>query len=143
MRITLPLMAAHRITRRGPWYFLAGLALLAAAVVWLRGFGFATGLMLALFGLAGFSFRFWLRERGLWMLAALALMAYVPLAVALQMDAWKRNLNGNGPWWAAIDGTLAAAVVWRTIRFLATIARVNRQLSRAAAIVSGLSERSP
>jgi hypothetical protein len=99
--------------------------------------------MLALFGLAGFSFRFWLRERGLWMLAALALMAYVPLAVALQMDAWKRNLNGNGPWWAAIDGTLAAAVVWRTIRFLATIARVNRQLSRAAAIVSGLSERSP
>jgi hypothetical protein len=95
-----------------------------------RDIGFVSGLMLLLFGGCTLGLRAWLRERGLWMLAALALCAWLPLYGAMQWDAIKRELNGPNPRlvWLGWDAALAASVVWLQVRLLATVVRVNRAL---------------
>jgi hypothetical protein len=137
VKLFLSFSEADRLIRRGHWHCLGGLVLLVAAVSLLRDFGFVSGLMLVLGGGMAASFRFWLRERGLWMLAVLALVAYVPLYVMIQYDALKQHLNAPRavPWWAAVDAAVAAAIVWRTVRLLATVARVNRRIMGVIRVV--------
>lgn len=115
---------------RGPWFAVLGAGLMALAAGFFRDIGFVSGLMLLLFGGCTLGFRPWLRERGLWMLAVLALCAWLPLYGAMQWDAIRRELNAPNPRlvWLGWDATLAASVVWLQVRFLATIVRVNRAL---------------
>jgi hypothetical protein len=103
---------------------------MALAVGVFRDIGVVSGLMLLLFGGCTLGFRAWLRERGLWRLAVLALCALLPLYGAMQLDAIKRGLNGPNPrlMWLGWDAALAASVVWLQVRFLATVARVYRAL---------------
>jgi hypothetical protein len=107
-----------------------GAVLLALAVSVFHGVGFVSGLMLLLCGSCAMGFRFWLRERGLWMLAVVALCAWLPLYVTIQWDAIKRELNGPNRRlvWLGWDAAFAASVVWLQVRLLATIVRINRML---------------
>jgi hypothetical protein len=109
------------------------------AVGWLRGIGFVTGLMLLLFGLCAFGFHRWRRERGLWMLAAVGLVVYVPFYTVLQYDALKQHFNGppaaGASLAATVDALIAAAIVWRMVRFLLTVLWYNRMLSRLGVVV--------
>jgi hypothetical protein len=122
------------LIRRGPWLCLAGVLLLVLAVNQLRDIGFVSGLMLLLFGVCTLAFRAWLTERGLWMLAALALAAWLPLYAFMEWDAIKREFNAQNPrlFWLSLDTTVATLIVWLQLRFLATVIRCNRQLPRRA-----------
>jgi hypothetical protein len=121
---------AHWFIQRGPWFAVWGAVLMALAIGVFRDIGFVSGLMLLLFGGCTLGLRAWLRERGLWMLAAVALCAWLPLYGAMQWDAIKRELNGPNPRlvWLGWDTALAASVVWLQVRLLATVVRVNRAL---------------
>src|SRR5262245_20574301 len=93
MAILLPSLEADRRIRRAPWFALAGLILVVVSVVAFRDVGFVTGLMLFLSSGAVMGFRPWLRERGLWMLAALSLAVFLALAVAVEYDTLKQSWN--------------------------------------------------
>jgi hypothetical protein len=116
--------------RRGLWMCLAGILLMALAVLRLGDIGFVSGLMLLLFGGSAWGFQNWLRERGLWMLAILALCAWAPLYAIMQYDAIKHELAGARPRlvWLGWDTAVAASIVFFHVRFLATVARINRAL---------------
>ncbi len=133
--LALPILTAQRMTQRGPWLALGGLILLLVSVRTAHGFGFVTGLMLVFCGTLAFCFRLWLRERGLWMLAAIAFLVFGMLYAMIEYDNLKQRWNGNGRWWALLDGALAGIVVLRTVRFLLTVVMVNRQLSNFSRVV--------
>jgi hypothetical protein len=118
------------LVRRGYWLALGGALLVALAVGPLHDIGFVSGLMLLLFGGCTGGFRNWRRERGLWMLALVALAAWLPLYALMQWDALKRELNVPNPRRLLLgwDVALAASVVWLQVRFLVTVARVNYAL---------------
>jgi hypothetical protein len=123
-------MVVDRTVRRAGRTSLIGLLLMTLAIGWLRDVGLVTGLMLLISGLGAFGYRRWLRERGLWMLAALSLAAYGPLYVMIQYDNIKRHLNGPPAvvWGMTIDSIVAAGVVWQMIRFLASVVWYNHRL---------------
>jgi hypothetical protein len=118
------------LVRRGYWLALFGAVLLALAIGPLHDIGFVSGLMLVLFGGCTIGFRHWRQERGLWMLAVVALCAWLPLGVMMQWDAVRRELNAPNPRRMLLgwDLALATSVVWLNVRFLVTVARVNRTL---------------
>lgn len=129
MKLYLPLSRVHWLTRRGYWFALAGVGLIVLSEQ-LRGVGFVTGLMLVLSGGLAGGFRRWLHERGMWMLALVALVAWVPLYATLEWDAIRQQRRApNGPLLFIWDTLLGASVLWYTVRFLATVVRVNRALS--------------
>jgi hypothetical protein len=134
MTLYLSLERAHRLIRRGPWYAAVGAFLMVFAVWMLRDFGWVSGLMLFLFGLCGVSFRYWLQERGLWMLAVVCLCMSLLLYVVMQWDAIRRVLKGPNPRhvWLAVDVAFAAWIVLFQVRLLATVVRFNRMLSPSA-----------
>jgi hypothetical protein len=82
-------------------------------------------------GLAG-AFRVLYREKGTWMLSALALIAWVPLYVVLQVEGHRLQPNrGEAVFWLrALDTLAAAAVTWQAARFLVAVTRLNWQCSR-------------
>jgi hypothetical protein len=92
--------------------------------------GVVSGFMLLMFGGCTLGLRAWLRERGLWMLAAVALCAFLPLYAMMEWDAIKRNANGPNPRLVGLgwDTAFAASVVWLQVRLLATVIRVNKAL---------------
>jgi hypothetical protein len=96
-----------------------------------RDVGFVTGLMLFLSSGAVMGFRPWLRERGLWMLAALTLVVFLGLAVMVEYDTLKQSWNAPAPrpWWKGIDPALGAILLWRAVQLLLTIVVVNRRRS--------------
>jgi hypothetical protein len=117
--------------RRGYWLALGGVAVVALAVVNFRDVGFITGFMLFLFGISAGGFGLsWRRERGVWMLAVVALCAWLPLYAIMQLDAAKRGIGAPTPRALLIccDAALALAVVWLQVRFLVTVVRLNRTL---------------
>jgi hypothetical protein len=133
MTILLPALEADRRIRRAPWLALAGLVLMVLSVMAFRDVGFVTGLMLLLSSGAVMGFRPWLRERGLWMLAALTLVVFLALAVMVEYDTLKQNWNAPAPrpWWKGLDPALGAVLLWRAVRLLLTIVVLNRRRSRA------------
>jgi hypothetical protein len=116
------------LVRRGYWFALLGAILLTLALGPLRDVGIVSGLMLILCGGCAGGFRQWRTERGLWMLALVALFAWLPLYAIFQWEAIKLGINGQNPRRVllACDAALAASVVWLQVRFLITVARVNR-----------------
>jgi hypothetical protein len=116
--------------RRGYWFALAGVILIALSIGPLHDIGFVSGLMLVLFGGCAGAFRNWRQERGLWMLALVALCAWIPLYAVMQWDAIRRELNAPKPRPLLIgwDVALATSIVWFQVRFLVTVVLVNRAL---------------
>ncbi len=140
MNLFLAPRQADWLIRRGHWVCLGGAVLVVLAVTRFRDAGFVTGFMVFLFGGLALSFRAWLTERGLWMLATIGLVVSVALYGAMQRDALKLGLNGQNPRlvWLAFDTAVAASVVWLQVRLLATVIRVNRALpprARAAVLL--------
>jgi hypothetical protein len=127
MRLYLRHETVAWLVRRGYWFAMVGAILIILAIGPWHDVGFVSGLMLLLFGGCTGAFRNWRQERGLWMLAVVALCAWLPLYAAIQWDAIKRELNGQRPRpvLLAWDVALAASIVWLQVRFLWTVARVN------------------
>jgi hypothetical protein len=111
------------------WHCLmfAGVSLLACGFWHPRCLGFASGLMLLLFGGLAGSFRMLYQERGIWMLGVLALIAYVPLYGGLEYECYKMHHNPQQLtfYLRLADTILGAKVVWQAVRFLASVTRFN------------------
>jgi hypothetical protein len=126
--------ATARLQQRWHWLTLLGLALLTCGFLHPRCLGFPTGLLLLLAG--GLAGAFWAlrRERGAWMLSALALPFWLALYIVLEVEAHRLQPNRGEPaFWLRVLDTLAAAVVaWQTARFLACVTHLNWHLSRGA-----------
>jgi hypothetical protein len=86
-----------RVMARWHWLTLLGFGLLACGFWHPRCLGFASGLMLLMFGSLAGVFRVLLRERGTWMMGALALVAYVPLYGALELECYRLHHNPGQP----------------------------------------------
>src|SRR5262249_46132249 len=114
------------------WLTFAGVGLLALGFWHPRCLGFASGLMLLLFGGLAGSFRVTFQERGIWMLGVVALLAYLPLYGVLEYECYKLHHNHQQPtfYLRRADTRIAANVVWQAVRFLATVTRLNWKLSR-------------
>jgi hypothetical protein len=130
MHLILPPQRVQWLIRQAPWLCLAGAVVMVLAVRYFRDLGFVSGLMLLMFGGSAMGFRNWLRERGLWMLAAVALAGWLPLYFTMQWDALKRELAGRNPRlvWLGWDTAVAVWIAWLQVRLLATVIRVNRAL---------------
>lgn len=132
MQLLLSPERMHWLIRRGPWLCLTGAVLMVLAVRHFHDIGFVSGLMLILFGGCTLGFRAWLTERGLWMLATVALGAFLLLYATMQWEAFRQELKGQAPRLGglSLDTAIAVSIVWMQVRFLATVIRVNRALSR-------------
>lgn len=130
MKVILHPERMEWLIRWGYWSALAGVVLIALAIGPLHDIGFVSGLMLLLCGGCSGGFRRWRQERGLWMLAVVALCAFLSLYVMMEWDMIRRELNGANPrpLLLGLDTALATSVVWLQVRFLVTVARVNRAL---------------
>jgi hypothetical protein len=115
------------LVRRGYWLALGGALLIALAIGPLHDIGFVSGLMLVLFGGCTVVFWRWQQERGLWMLALVALCAWLPLYAVMEWDAVVREISRPNPrpMLLGLDCALATALVWLQVRFLATVVRLN------------------
>src|SRR5262245_45354068 len=124
MRIWMSPEATARLLYRWPWLVALGVGLLACGFWHPRCVGFASGLMLLLFGGLVGAFRVLYRERGIWMFAVLALVAYVPLYAMLELECYRLHHNPQVPtfWLRVLDTTIGAAVVGQAVRFLASVA---------------------
>src|SRR5262249_26096123 len=140
-KIYLRLERVAWLTQHGYWLSLGGAVLLALALGPFHDLGFVSGLMLLLFGGCCGAFRHWHRERGLWMLALVALCAWISLYVTFQWDAVRRELNNPNPrpWLLSLEMVFAASVAWLQVRFLLTVMWLNRALFAQAQPVAGLS----
>jgi hypothetical protein len=140
MRLLLSPRVVDRTVRRAGRTSLSGVLLMTLAIGWLHGVGFVTGLMLLMSGGSALGFRRWLRERGLWMLAALSLTVYGPLFIMIEYDNLRRHLNGPPAvvWGMTIDSVVAAGVLWQMNRFLASVIWYNRRLVQLPGGVVGI-----
>ncbi len=134
MRFWMSPQLMTRVMRNWHWLLLAGVGLLAFGFWHPRCLGFASGLMLLLFGGLAGSFRVTYQERGIWMLGVLALIAYVPLYGALEYECYRMHNNPLQPsfYLRLADTVLGASVVWQAVRFLASVTRFNWKLSSQA-----------
>jgi hypothetical protein len=111
--------------------------MLTGAVVWglslsLAAPGAMTGFMLVALGASGATFGAWRREPGLWMLAGLFLMIWLPVCVGLQVDKALHGLPAGGfPAGEVADFATSLVVMGWHVGFLATVFRHNRNLSRS------------
>jgi hypothetical protein len=121
-----------RVMRSWHWLLLAGVGLLACGFWHPRCFGFASGLMLVLFGGLAGSFRVTYRERGIWMLGVLGLVAYAMLYGALEYECYRIHHNPQQPtfYLRLADTFLGAKVVWLAVRFLVSVTWINWKWSR-------------
>jgi hypothetical protein len=104
---------------------LAGVGLLALGYRF-DTFGFVTGAFLIPLGAGGGAFRAWRRERGLWMLACLFLVLFLPTYGIFEYQSLASGFRGSGisPW-QVLDFTVATGVLFFQIRFFVTVARIN------------------
>jgi hypothetical protein len=116
-----------RVMRNWHWLMFAGVGLLAFGFWHPRCLGFASGLMVVLFGGLAASFRVTYQERGIWMLGVLGLIAYVPLYGALEYECYKMHHNPQQLtfYLRLADTIIGANVVWQAVRFLASVTRFN------------------
>jgi hypothetical protein len=125
--------ASTKAMSRWHWLTLLGLVLLVYGFWHSLCLGFATGLVLLVFGTLAGSFRLIYREKGIWMLSALCLIAYIPFYAMLEIELWRVQHNPQqGVWWfllQVLDSVMSASVAWQLVRFLGSIMRVNWLLS--------------
>jgi hypothetical protein len=121
-----------RVMRNWHWLLFFGLGLLAFGLWNARCLGFASGLMLVLFGALAWSFHLTYRERGIWMLGVLALLAFAPLYGALEYECYKMHHNPQQPtfYLRLADTMIGANVVWQAVRFLASVTWLNWKWSK-------------
>ena len=132
MRFGMSSQLMIRVMRSWHWLVLAGVALVAFGFSNARCLGFASGLMLLLFGGLAGSFRLIYQERGIWMLGGLCLFAYVPLYGALEFECYRLHHNPQLPafYLRLADTVVGASVVWQAVLFLASVTRFNWRWSR-------------
>lgn len=118
------------VIRHAPRVMLAG-ALLWGASRYFSIPGAVTGFMLVALGASGGTFTAWRREPGLWMLAGLYLLVWLPICIVLQLDFALHGLPA-GQWdpWQLVDFAASLAVMSWQVGFLVTVFRVNRGVAR-------------
>ena len=132
--------AIDRQIRHYRRYMLAGAGLIATAFilrrVWSASFGLTLiipGVMAVMLGAAGGACHTWRREKGIWMLSALLLLPALAFYIFFEIAQWMTIDSALSTFQNAlfaVDSLIATWLLLKQVRFLASVTRYNRHLSR-------------
>ena len=101
--------------------------------------GFLTGFTLFAAGIFGFALRRWRTERGLWMLALLLTVVYLPSIAYFEFLNWReiaRLIAARGAGWPQIrlmiDATTALLIASYAVKIITGIAWENARMKRSS-----------
>lgn len=105
--------------------------------------GFLTGFTIFAAGVFGFALRRWKTESGLWMLASLLTVIYVPSVAYFEFLHWREIARlvaaGRGGWpqiRLMIDATSALLIASYALKIIASIAWKNASMKRSSLEIS-------